>query len=54
MSARFMKEAEEGEDLIAIHYRKADNGASMQMRRNTIMIGDTDTCCWYVCACKCG
>lgn len=48
-----MQEAEEGEDLIAIHYRKADNKASMQMKRNAIMIGNVPIqyCC-YVCAGK--
>lgn len=38
--AQLVKEAEEGEDLIAIHNRTADNGASMQMKRNAIMIDD--------------
>lgn len=35
-----MQEAEEGEDLIATHYRKADNKASIQMKRSAIMIGN--------------
>lgn len=47
--AQTLKEAEEGEDLIAIHYRKADNRASMQMKRNAIMIGNVPNLAVVMC-----
>lgn len=47
--AQTTKEAEEGEDLIAIHYRKADNRASMQMKRNAIMIGNVPNLAVVMC-----
>lgn len=47
--AQTTKEAEEGEDLIVIHYRKADNRASMQMKRNAIMIGNVPNLAVVMC-----